>query len=154
MKPALAVLAMSAAVLVSGCGAGAAGPDAAPAPAGSSAAPSPAPTSSSAAPPSAAPTTPGPTTPGPLTAADGTNLKACSDGRCEVIVEDGDSLRIRDLGTVKVSVKSDEVTLSQTTDGFSSTLTGFEGGLQQINKQTFLIVAVRDGKTVLRLRKA
>lgn len=150
MKPALTVIALSVAVLASGCGSGGADPVVTPASSGGAAVSlSPSPTAE-AAPPSAVPATSG-----PLTAADGTNLKACSDGRCEVIVEDGDSLpAISGLGTVTVLVTSDEVTLSKTTDGFSSTLTGTEGIVQQMDKQLFLIVAVRDGKAVLRLRKA
>ncbi|AGZ43043.1 hypothetical protein [Actinoplanes friuliensis] len=96
---------------------------------------------------------PAPSSKAPFAAADGTNLKACADGACEVIVRSGDSVPAAGgLGKVKISVRGDEVTISKkTADGFTSTLTGTPGLVQQINKQLFLIVAVEDGRAVLRM---
>jgi hypothetical protein len=88
-----------------------------------------------------------------LTAADGTRLKTCSDGECEVVVENGDSLpNAGGLGPVKVTVRDGEVTLSATSaDGFSSTLSGNQGTVQQLNDQVFLIVSVQGRRAVLRM---
>jgi hypothetical protein len=78
---------VSVALVIAGCGSAAAPPPA----------PSPAPATTVAAPP---PTTETPTTsaaPPPLpvvTAADGTNVKACSDGTCEVAIDGPRTFRV------------------------------------------------------------
>jgi hypothetical protein len=88
-----------------------------------------------------------------LRAADGTRLKACADGTCEVIVKDGDRLpNTGGAGPVKVSVTAGSVTISTTGDGgFSSTLGGPEGTVQRLNDQSFLIVEIRGRRALLRL---
>jgi len=91
-----------------------------------------------------------------LAAADGTRLKVCADGTCEVIVKNGDKLpNASGVGPVDVQVKGGEVTLSKTSgDGFSSTLSGPQGTVQQLNKQVFMIIAVEGNRAVLRMMKA
>jgi hypothetical protein len=88
-----------------------------------------------------------------LAAADGTKLKACADGKCEVIVKTGNSLpNASGLGPVKIVVSDGEVTISDTSaSGFSSTLIGWEGNIQQLNNQIFLIAVVQVDRAVLRL---
>ena len=105
-------------------------------------------------------TTPAPTTTtttttasAPFAAADGTNLQACADGSCEVFVKTGDVLpNASGTGPVRIDVQNGMVAISQVSpSGMSSSLSGYPGMPQQINKQVFLIVAVEGGRGVLRL---
>ncbi|MFI5959929.1 hypothetical protein [Cryptosporangium sp. NPDC051539] len=95
-----------------------------------------------------------PTTKPAFTAADGRDLGACVDNTCEVIVQNGDVLRVRgDIGPLHVQVSGGLVTLSQTAaSGFSSTLTGSVGSRQQINDQVIFIEAIEGDRAVLRLQ--
>jgi len=49
-------------------------------------------------------------------AADGTDLAACSDGTCEVLVEPGDVLDIPDLGRVEVAIDGDMLEVASRSD--------------------------------------
>jgi hypothetical protein len=90
-----------------------------------------------------------------LTAADGRNLAACADGKCEVVVRTGDSLpNASGVGPVTILVGDGEVTISQTSaSGFSSTLSGRVGNTEQLNNQVFLILATQGARAVLRLSR-
>jgi hypothetical protein len=140
------MITLSVALLAAGCGAGPGTPQEAPVPSPSAAAPASVPGPSAAV-------TPTRTTPPPLTAANGTRLRSCADGTCEVIVKDGDRLpNTGGAGPVEVSVSAGSVTISTTGDGgFTSTLGGPAGTVQRINDQRFLIVEVRGRRAVLRL---
>lgn len=96
------------------------------------------------------------TTTAAFAAADNRDLAACADGSCEVIVESGDSLpNASGAGPVQITVDSGAVTIAHgSADGMSSSLSGYPGSAQQINNQTFLIVAIQDGRGVLRLSLA
>jgi hypothetical protein len=144
-------LTVVAALLSAGCQATPTGTPSAPAAA-----------SSLPAPPSVAPSVPPPTTKAvppttkaALKAADGRKLKSCRDGTCEVIVKNGDSLpNAGGAGPAEVTVRGDEVTFQMTADdGFSSTMTGGPGNVHQLNDQVILIIAVEDGRALLRLRR-
>jgi len=96
------------------------------------------------------------TTTAAFAAADNRDLAACADGSCEVFVESGDSLpNASGAGPVQITVDSGAVTIAHgSADGMSSSLSGYPGSAQQINNQTFLIVAIQDGRGVLRLSLA
>jgi hypothetical protein len=122
-------LAVVAALLSAGCQATPTGTPSAPAAA------SPPPASPSVPPPTTK-VAPPPTTKAALKAADGRKLRSCRDGTCEV------------------TVRGDEVTFQMTADdGFSSTMTGGPGNVHQLNDQVILIIAVEDGRALLRLRR-
>lgn len=139
-----ALITVPAALLAAGCGAGPSSPAPAPVTSATTGAASPAPVIS---------VTPTRTTRPPLTAADGSRLKTCADGTCEVIVKNGDSLPNKGgAGPVQVSVSAGSVTISTTSgSGFSSTLGGPVGTTQQLNDQVFEILAVQGRRAVLRL---
>jgi hypothetical protein len=109
-------------------------------------------------------------------AADGSNLAACKDGRCEVLVDgpttisigtrlDVDSLRVESIkqDTVKVTVTASNY-YSITTDGDSSRIitamgptpgvTGPAGTVLTVNRLRVEVVTVVDGAAVLRLTPA
>lgn len=120
-------------------------------------------------------TTP-PTAPLPR-AADGSNLDACEDGRCEVLVDkattipidarrlDVDGLRVESIeqDTVKLAVIASEL-YSFSTDGDSSRIvsqmgltpgaTGPAGTVVTANRLRVEVVAVANGAAVLRLTPA
>ena len=78
-----------------------------------------APTSTS---PSPSPTPP----PDPETAADGRNLRACRDGKCEVVVKPGDVIRFNDkvgAGPLTITVYGGQLAI-MTSSGFTSTVNG------------------------------
>ncbi|GLY99378.1 hypothetical protein [Actinoplanes sp. NBRC 103695] len=55
---------------------------------------------------------------------------------------------------MNVTIKGGYVTISKTTsDGFSTTLRGNQGTIQQLNDQVFVIVAVDGRRAVLRMSK-
>jgi hypothetical protein len=141
-------LTVVAALLSAGCQATPTGTPSAPAAA------SPPPASPSVPPPTTK-VAPPPTTKAALKAADGRKLRSCRDGTCEVIVKNGDSLpNAGGAGPAEVTVRGDEVTFQMTADdGFSSTMTGGPGNVHQLNDQVILIIAVEDGRALLRLRR-
>ncbi|HEX8628344.1 MAG TPA: hypothetical protein VF755_09255 [Catenuloplanes sp.] len=90
-----------------------------------------------------------------LTAADGGNLKACSDGECEVIVESGDSLpNASGMGAAKVTVRDGQVTVATANGPNSSTVSGTKGVNLQIGGQLFVVVDVQGGQAVLRMSES
>ncbi|OXM56626.1 hypothetical protein CFP71_12390 [Amycolatopsis thailandensis] len=148
-------LLVSAAALT-GCGS-----DAPPAPASSPAAPPSAtvsPTSASSPPSSSAPPSSSgiaqPT--GPLVAENGTDLKSCRDGDCEVIVKPKDKLafdaRLRVTSLTVDAVSASGVTLSAALpSGGRSTISG---GAGQTNGIAYRVTAIKDGKAVLKFTPA
>jgi hypothetical protein len=155
----VALVALPPVLLAAGCDTAPTSPSSAAAPAssggattqtfpGSSTAPAP---SGSAAAPVATTT---PVTKAALTAADGSNLKACSDGKCEVIVESGDSLpNASGMGAAKVTVRNGRVTLATAKGSNSSTVSGTERVNLQIEDQLFVVVAIQGDQAVLRMSK-
>ncbi|MFK0250981.1 hypothetical protein ACIQUM_40330 [Amycolatopsis azurea] len=148
------LLLVSAAALA-GCGS-----DTPPAPASSPAATPPStPASSTSASPSssAPPSSSGIAQPaGPLVAANGTDLKSCRDGDCEVIVKPKDKLafdaRLRVTSLVVDAVSDSGVTLSAALpSGGRSTISG---GAGQTNGIAYKVTAVKDGKAVLKFTPA
>jgi len=91
-------------------------------------------------------------------AADGTDLAACSDGRCEVRVATGDRFDCPDLGTIEVTIKDDALEVANRTDdgqGNRSSLSasGVAGHELSLNGQLFTVVAVLGDEGVLRVGK-
>lgn len=89
-------------------------------------------------------------------AADGSDLGACADGTCEVLVEPGDVLDIPDLGRVEVAIDGDMLEVASRSDdgqGNSSELSaaGAAGKRLVLNGQEFTVVAVLGGQAVLRV---
>lgn len=89
-------------------------------------------------------------------AADGADLRACSDGRCEVRVRSGDAFDIEGFGRVEVTVDGDRLEVASRSDdgrGNSSSLSagGVAGRRLQLNDQVFTIVAIREQQAVLRV---
>ncbi|MCT2581888.1 hypothetical protein JT362_01980 [Actinophytocola sp. S1-96] len=89
-------------------------------------------------------------------AADGTDLAACSDGSCEVLVDSGDVLDITEFGRVEITIEDDMLEVANRTDdgqGNRSELSagGAEGRQLQLNNQMFTVVAVKDSQGVLRV---
>lgn len=89
-------------------------------------------------------------------AADGSDLTACSDGTCEVLVASGDVLDLPDLGRVEVAIEGDMLEVASRSDdgqGNSSSLSaaGAAGKQLVLNEQQFTVVAVLDGQGVLRV---
>jgi hypothetical protein len=125
------LIALSAAVVaalaLTGCGSEPAGED----PASATTEP-PATTESSSPVEEPSPTEePGPTDDTPLEAADGTDLDACFDGTCEVVVEAGTGIEFDDkfdVGTVQVTAITDTGVSLVLRDGMSSTSFGVGGG--------------------------
>lgn len=90
------------------------------------------------------------------TAADGTDLEACSDGSCEVLVSSGDVVEIDGLGRVEVDIDEDMLQVASRSDngqGTTSSMSasGNAGKLLVLNDQEFTVVAVKDGQAVLRV---
>jgi type IV pilus biogenesis protein CpaD/CtpE len=144
-------LAAAAAVLLAGC---ASAPEEAASPAGVPA--SPAATSTSASP---SPTlTPSPTaTPLPK-ARNGTRLRACRDATCEVLVSDGQTIRLADrwgLMPINVTVEDGSVTFhASTASGMQLTMskqTPDQGGPSTVNEVSFEVVAVKGRKAVIKI---
>lgn len=108
--------------------------------------------------PGSAPATPPEVPGGPRlpAAADGTNLRACADGRCEVQVSAHDKIPTPSrLGVDKVTVTSitaHGITLTGTAPGSVLQLS-WEGayGTSYMNGLAITPVAVADGKAVLRI---
>jgi hypothetical protein len=89
-------------------------------------------------------------------AADGTDLTACTDGTCEVLVESGDVLDLPDLGRVEVAIDGDMLEVASRSDdgqGNTSELSaaGNAGKQLVLNDQEFTVVAVLGGQGVLRV---
>lgn len=91
-------------------------------------------------------------------AEDGTDLKSCADGKCEVVVRDGDVIKLDDrfrMGPIGVEVEGNYVTLTRRDDGTRATITVAPGmgsayiywdGLSMRPRMT------EDGEVVLKLR--
>ena len=89
-------------------------------------------------------------------AADGSDLAACSDGICEVLVESGDVLDLPDLGRVEIAIEGDMLEVASRSDdgqGNTSELSagGAAGKQLVLNDQQFTVVAVLGGQGVLRV---
>lgn len=137
-------LLVSAAALT-GCGSETP-PASSPAPVSSSS-PSPSPSSSSVPPSSSGVAHPD----GPLAAANGTDLKSCRDGDCEVILKPKDKIafeaRLRVTYIAVDSVSADSVTLSAALpSGTRTTISGSAGGTNGI---AYTVTAIKDGKAVV-----
>jgi len=90
------------------------------------------------------------------TAADGTDLAACADGRCEVRVSTGDRFDCPDLGPVEVTISDDMLEVAHRTDdgqgnGSSLSASGVAGQELSLNGQLFTVVAVLGDEGVLRV---
>lgn len=90
------------------------------------------------------------------TAADGTDLAACSDGTCEVLVESGDVLNIPELGRIEIAIEGDMLEVASRSDdgqGNTSELSaaGAAGRQLVLNEQQFSVVAVLGTQGVLRV---
>ena len=123
--------------------------------------PSPAPTSTSAsaASSSAAPPTTN-TAPKPFpAAADGTNLRACADGDCEVLVTGPVTIRLaKGLGISSLDITAVSPAgvdfRSTSPSGMVASATGQtpnHGGASTINKLSFEVIALERSKAVVRL---
>ncbi|MGO1050029.1 hypothetical protein [Crossiella sp. CA198] len=169
----LPVLAGVAALLLGGCA------TTAPAPAPSSTA-TPAAGSTTALPSSSSTPPPPPPPPLPTEAADGGNLRACTDGTCEVLLDKPATINLvkQQVGTVRVAkIEADSVTLNLTfpsgriefncDQGVQCSLVGATagapamtfvvaktGGWLTTNGLRTQVVAVRDGVAVIRLGPA
>ncbi|SDZ10753.1 hypothetical protein SAMN05421504_109232 [Amycolatopsis xylanica] len=85
-------------------------------------------------------------------AADGTNLAACSDGSCEVLVKTGDRIPNQKLGPVLVTVKEDRVEVSGGIN-VSLSASGIADRTLNLNGESFKIIAVKDGQAVVKVGK-
>ncbi|MBB5855955.1 hypothetical protein ACFQ05_34415 [Amycolatopsis umgeniensis] len=93
---------------------------------------------------------------GPLVAAQGTDLKSCRDGDCEVIVKPKDKIafeaRLRVTYFAVDAVTADGVTISAAlTSGARASFSGRSGSSNGI---AYTVTAVKDGKAVLKLTPA
>ncbi|GAA0320392.1 hypothetical protein NE235_18050 [Actinoallomurus spadix] len=93
-------------------------------------------------------------------AANGTDLGACRDGRCEVQVSARDRIPVpARLGVTELRVTAiagDDITLRGTAPGTSLTvgLGGSAGATSVMNGLAITLVAIADGKAVLRIAPA
>lgn len=110
--------------------------------------------------------TPPPSTPAPSPsptgfpkAADGDDLDACRDADCEVLVHDGDKIRLNDkwgIEPIDVTVEDDSVTFKRVTaGGMQITLsrqTPDQGGPSRINDVALGVTAVQNKKAVISIK--
>lgn len=90
----------------------------------------------------------------PFVAADGRNLKACADGKCEVLVKTGDQIpNDGGAGPLSVSVQAGKVGLAPASGGMGEAVSGPAGMVHQINRQVIVVVAVHDAEGIVRLSK-
>ncbi|TDE49040.1 hypothetical protein E1295_20700 [Nonomuraea mesophila] len=152
-----ALVTAAAAVLLAGCGPA---PEEAASPADAPSSPA---ATSPSAPPSTAPTasptlTPSPTaTPLPK-ARNGTRRRACRDAKCEVLVSDGQTIRLAakwGLLPINVTVEDGSVTFdAYTPSGMRLTMaeqTPDQGGPSTVNEVSFEVVAVKGKKAVIKI---
>ncbi|OLZ46376.1 hypothetical protein BS329_29440 [Amycolatopsis coloradensis] len=89
---------------------------------------------------------------GPLIAANGTDLKSCRDGDCEVILKPKDKIafdaRLRVTYLAVDSVSADSVTLSAALP--SGTRTSISGNAGGTNGIAYTVTAIKDGKAVVK----
>ncbi len=119
--------------------------------------PVPARTSASAASSSAAPTTSAAPHPFPA-AADGTNLRACADGDCEILVTGPVTIRLaKGLGMSSLDITAVSPAgvdfQSVSPSGMVASATGQtpnQGGASSIDKLSFEVVALEGSKAVVR----
>ncbi|WP_205669032.1 hypothetical protein [Amycolatopsis suaedae] len=142
-----AVAALAAVLALAGCG------SAAPA-----AAPPPPPPPPSAPPPPPPPPSPTTTTPtAPPKPADGTNLRACTDGACEVEIKEGDVIRFGKQ--VKATPRIDALTILRVSaDGVMVSMSGgmigtFNGSVTMNNAVNMEMLHVADGSAVVRISR-
>ncbi|MBP2473199.1 hypothetical protein JOF53_002071 [Crossiella equi] len=119
---------------------------------------SPTPPPTSPAPPTTPPPPPPPVAPPPLPVAkDGTNLRACLDGTCEVLITKPATVRFNGkhgVGSLHVEVTPEGVDFSGATSSGTivraSQQRPDQGGPSTINKLTLLVVALRGTEAVVR----
>ncbi|QFG21770.1 hypothetical protein [Actinomadura sp. WMMB 499] len=90
-------------------------------------------------------------------AKDGRNLEACADGRCEVVVRDGDTIKLDDkfgVKPIRIEMRGEQVTFSRK-DGSSKLTTsataGYPGGTIHWNGLTMRIHKSAEGELILKL---
>ncbi len=121
----------------------------APAPSASAAAPAPSPPPSFGPSPSPSPS---PTTPA---AADGTNVRACRDGTCEILVTRRTGIPVPARFRVRgLSVTPGDGEVDVRADAGMMQAGGRTGALLGLNGLEIEVVAAGDGEAVLRLRPA
>lgn len=90
----------------------------------------------------------------PFVAADGRDLKACSDGECEVLVRTGDQIpNDGGAGPLAVTVQAGKVGLAPASGGMGGAMSGPPGAVHQINRQAIVVVAVQGGEGIVRLSR-
>ncbi|WP_340681937.1 hypothetical protein LCL61_24835 [Amycolatopsis coloradensis] len=90
----------------------------------------------------------------PFVAADGRNLKACSDGECEVLVRTGDQVpNDGGAGPLAVTVQAGKVGLAPASGGMGGAVSGPPGMVHQINRQVIAVVAVQGDEGIVRLNR-
>ncbi|MEU3624278.1 hypothetical protein BS329_35095 [Amycolatopsis coloradensis] len=90
----------------------------------------------------------------PFVAVDGRNLRACSDGECEVLVRTGDQVpNDGGAGPLSVTVQAGKVGLAPSSGGMGGAVSGPPGMTHQINRQVIVVVAVQDGEGIVRLSR-
>lgn len=90
----------------------------------------------------------------PFVAADGRNLKACSDGECEVLVRTGDQVpNDGGAGPLSVTVQAGKVGLAPASGGMGGAVSGPPGMVHQINRQVIAVVAVQGDEGIVRLNR-
>jgi hypothetical protein len=88
-------------------------------------------------------------------AANGTDLNACRKGRCEVQVSPHDKIPTPSPGKITVTaITADGITLTRTSPGTVLTVSwGGPGQTSYLNDLAITLVAVADGKAVLRITR-
>jgi hypothetical protein len=87
----------------------------------------------------------------PPTAADDTDLAACGDGICEVVVKTGDVLHVP-VGPLTVVVGGGQAGVRpDPSSGMTGLLAGPPGWVGMFNDQTFTVGVVRGDQAVLKL---
>ncbi|WP_414939058.1 hypothetical protein [Amycolatopsis sp. cmx-11-51] len=90
----------------------------------------------------------------PFVAADGRNLRACSDGECEVLVRTGEQIpNDGGAGPLAVTVQAGKVGLAPASGGMGGAVSGPPGMAHQINRQVIVVVAVQGGEGIVRLSR-
>lgn len=88
---------------------------------------------------------------------DGSRLQACRDADCEVVVADGQTVRLAPgfgMSSVKVMVRDGAVSFTSRGDGMMATFGEHRPGgsdVSSINGVQFRVLAVRDDRAVIRI---
>jgi hypothetical protein len=107
--------------------------------------------------PSCDPATPPPNPPGAIsdeplpTAADGSNVRACLDGSCEISVTAPAEIVVRTTKVSVAEVTADRVSFHAESGGSSTTITAGAGGFAGLNDVGIRITAVSGGTALLRI---